>query len=91
LSTKEKIKKILEKSFSPIFFEVIDDSAKHKGHLGSQSGGGHYQVTLVSEKFLDESLINQHRMVNDALGGLIGNEIHALGLKTYSPNDWKKN
>jgi BolA protein len=66
--------------------EILDDSAKHAGH--SHGGGGHYTLTLVSEKFEGKSLLDQHRMVQDALRDLFPLEIHALALKTYAPSSW---
>ncbi len=41
----------------------------------------HFQVKVVAEQFAGKSLLQQHRMVYDALGGLM-NEIHALGIET---------
>ena len=54
-------------------------------------GGDHWQVIIVSPAFEGKGLIEQHRMVNDALKEQIGDQrIHALALKTYSPAQWDK-
>ncbi len=42
----------------------------------------HYEVTIVSEKFSDLSLIKQHKMVYDAIGEQMGKELHALKINT---------
>lgn len=85
------IEGILRERLKPSFLEVLDDSAKHAGHAGArQGGGGHYIVTVVAEAFVDKSLVEQHRMVNEALKELFGGGIHALALRTYSPTQWRE-
>jgi stress-induced morphogen len=46
----------------------------------------HYDVTVVSSAFGGKTLIQQHKMVYDALGGAVGAEVHALKLTTRVPN-----
>jgi acid stress-induced BolA-like protein IbaG/YrbA len=54
-------------------------------------GGDHWQVILVSSAFEGKGLIEQHRMVNDALKEPLADQrMHALSLKTYSPAQWEK-
>jgi BolA protein len=90
MSTPERIESILRDRFRPIHLELIDDSSRHAGHSGATSGGGHYAVLIVSDAFEGQTLIEQHRMVNDALRDLIGGEIHALSLKTIPPSRWRR-
>ncbi|UZQ53788.1 BolA family transcriptional regulator [Trichothermofontia sichuanensis B231] len=52
-------------------------------------GGDHYQVTVVSSQFAGKSLVQQHQMVYGALQQAMSSEaIHALALKTYTPETW---
>jgi acid stress-induced BolA-like protein IbaG/YrbA len=52
--------------------------------------GVHFEATVVSAAFIGKSLLQQHRMVYAALGGRMENEeIHALALKTYTPDAWQ--
>ena len=44
--------------------------------------GDHYSATVVSKSFEGKSKIEQHKMVYDSLKGKMGNELHALMLKT---------
>ena len=44
--------------------------------------GDHYSATVVSKSFLGKSKIEQHKMVYDSLKGKMGNELHALAIKT---------
>lgn len=80
---------VLTEKFHPLHLEILDESAKHAGHALAMEGG-HYVVTLVSEKFEGYSLLEQHRLVHDALRELLPEKIHALGLKTYTPSAWKR-
>jgi acid stress-induced BolA-like protein IbaG/YrbA len=48
--------------------------------------GVHFEATVISEAFTGKSLLQQHRLVYGALGGRMeSEEIHALALKTYTP------
>ena len=44
--------------------------------------GDHYSATVISKSFAGKSKIEQHKMVYDSLNGKMGNELHALMLKT---------
>jgi len=65
--------------------QIEDDSALHVGHVGAASGGGHYRVRLVSEKFSGLRLIERHRLVYDAVGDMMQAEIHALVITALAP------
>ncbi len=45
-------------------------------------GDDHFQALVEAPQFRGKSLVEQHRMVYDALEGLIGGAMHALALKT---------
>ena len=44
--------------------------------------GNHYSATVSSSQFSGKSKIEQHKMVYDSLKGKMGNELHALAIKT---------
>jgi acid stress-induced BolA-like protein IbaG/YrbA len=53
-------------------------------------GGDHYQVIVVSAAFAGLSLVKQHQMVYGAVrSAMDSNAIHALALKTYTPEAWQ--
>jgi len=86
----ERIDMIREKltaALSPEQLDIIDESHLHAGHPGARGGGGHFNVTIVSKSFKDESLLARHRMVYDALGDAMKNEIHALSIKANTPEE----
>ena len=49
----------------------------------------HFQALVVSSAFAGKSLIERHKLVYGTLGGRMGSEIHALSLKTLTPEEWK--
>ena len=87
-ATIERIESILKQDFEPLHLVLTDDSARHAGHAGARDGGGHFHVLIVSSRFEGQALVARHRLVNQALGEMIGAEIHALGLRTLAPSEW---
>ena len=81
------IRRSLTEAFKPCLLEIIDNSAAHAGHAGVRSGGGHYHVTIVAEAFEGKSLVQRHQMIYQALGDLMKQEIHALGINALSTSE----
>jgi len=82
-----EIKVRLERELSPSHIDIIDESHLHAGHAGAASGTGHFNVTVVSEKFSGQSPVQRHRLVYDAIGDLMQTEIHALGITARAPEE----
>ena len=74
------------RSLQPDSLDIVDDSAKHAGHAGAASGGGHYQLTIVSRQFAGKTPIARHRLIYQALGDLMQRQIHALAISAYTPD-----
>jgi BolA protein len=83
----EIIKDTLTSALQPKFIEVLDDSQAHAGHEGAKSGGGHFYLTIVSEEFENKSRIQRHQLIYKALGSMMQSDIHALGLKAFTPKE----
>ena len=49
--------------------------------------GVHFEATVVCDAFAGKLPLARHRMVNATLGALMGREIHALQLKTLTPEE----
>ena len=74
------------KSLSPVALDLQDESGQHAGHSGARpSGGSHWQLTIVSEAFRGKSAVARHRMVYEALGDLMKQDIHALRIEAFAP------
>ncbi len=52
--------------------------------------GRHFEATVVSTDFAGKSMLEQHRMVYATLGEKMGGDIHALSMKTYTPEQWER-
>ena len=50
----------------------------------------HFNLMVISDAFIDLSLIEQHKMIYALLDDMITKEIHALQLKTLTCEQWKK-
>lgn len=74
-------------ALEPERLEIIDDSAKHAGHEGAKSGGGHYRLLIVSTAFAGKSTVMRHRMIYEALGEMMRKEVHALSIQAHTPDE----
>ena len=57
-------------------------------HIELEGDGQHFYATIVSAEFTGLSMIKQHQRVYTALGDRMKAEVHALSMKTYSPEQW---
>ena len=57
-------------------------------HVEVRGDGAHFEAVIVSAEFAGLSRVRQHQLVYSALGERMRDEIHALSMKTYSPEEW---
>ena len=57
-------------------------------HVTVQGDGHHFEAVIVSPAFRGKSRVQQHQLVFGALGERMRAEIHALSMKTLTPEDW---
>ena len=70
--TKKEIETLIKESIPDAIITIED----------LRGDGDHYSATIISKSFQGKSKITQHKMVYDSLKGKMGNELHALMLKT---------
>ena len=74
---------------APVAVDLADDSADHAGHAEAlRHGGGHFSLTVVSEAFVGQSRVRRHQAVYALLSDLIPGQIHALQLRTLTPDEF---
>ena len=73
--TPEQVKSYIEKNL------VCD-------HVDVTGDGHHFEAVIVSSAFQGKSRVQQHQVVYRALGDRMREEIHALSMKTFTPEDW---
>ena len=74
----DRIQSLLEEGLPDCTARVIDD-------VGD---GEHFSAQVVSSAFDGKSLVQQHQLVYQALGSHMKSDIHALALRTYTPDKW---
>ncbi len=57
-------------------------------HVEVRGDGAHFEAVIVSPTFAGLNRVRQHQLVYAALGDRMRSEIHALSMKTYSPDEW---
>ncbi len=57
-------------------------------HLEVSGDGAHFEAVIVSPRFSGLTRVRQHQLVFAALGDRMREEIHALSMKTFSPDEW---
>jgi len=78
---------MIEKKIKDILKNKIKDS---KVFIQDMNGNqDHFSVMVISSEFENLSIINQHKMIYEALGTMVTNEIHALQIKTFTLEQWK--
>lgn len=82
------IERKLTEGLNPSRLNVIDDSARHAGHMGSRADGEtHFRIEVVSAAFAGKSRIERHRLVNALLAEELAGPVHALQLATMTPEE----
>jgi BolA protein len=85
--TVARMRERLQQALAPQELAIEDESAKHAGHEGAKSGGGHYRLRLVSHRFDGLSRQSRHRLVYDSLGEMMQREVHALSMVLLAPDE----
>ena len=74
--THESIQKSIEQGMATLHLSVTGD-------------GQHFEAIVVSEEFAGKSRVQRHQRVYQALGDRMREEIHALSMKTLTPQEWE--
>ena len=75
--TTDDVKKLVEKSISQPPVDVVDLTGT----------SDHFGIRVVSPDFAGKSLIQQHQMVHRSLGEHLTTTIHAVDIKTFTPDE----
>ena len=76
----DAVKALIESGIPDAKVEVVDTT-------GTKD---HFSAVVISDSFDGLNLVEQHQVVYKAVGDHMTREIHALQLKTYSPQQWEK-
>ncbi len=76
----QQVKEIIEKAL-PGAEVIVEDP---------MGDGDHLQAVVISNLFEGKKLLQQHQMVFTPLKAVFNENLHALALKTYTPEQWSK-
>lgn len=85
--TAQAIEAHLRAQLAPSMLEVIDESAAHMGHAGSNGTGWgtHFRVRIAAPGFTGQSRVAAHRLVYDAMRPFLEAGLHALAIEIQRP------
>ena len=86
MEVQTRIEKKLQIAFEPLFLQVQNESNQHNVPPGSES---HFKVVIVSQKFEQKSLLQQHQLINKVLAEDLAGPIHALSIQSKTPSQWQ--
>lgn len=88
MKVAEAIRTKLTDALAPARLTIIDESDRHAGHAGARpEGETHFQVTVVSSAFEGKSRLERQRMVYGVLAAELADRVHALTVKTMTPEE----
>jgi BolA family transcriptional regulator, general stress-responsive regulator len=86
MSVAEEMHALLTRAFAPTRLAIINDSAKHSGHMGDDgSGESHFTIEIEAAGFAPMNRLARQRAVIAALGDIVGQRVHAVAIKASVP------
>lgn len=85
-SRKNRIIEAISQAIDTSFLDVIDESYQHNVPENAQT---HFKVIVISQSFLDLSLVKRHQKINALLKNEFATGLHALALHTFTPDEWQ--
>jgi len=89
MDRRSHIETKLREALDAAHVDVADESHLHAGHPGAAGGGGHFRATIVSPRFEGLSRVARQRLVYQALAAEMQADIHALAMRTFTPEEWR--
>lgn len=89
MSVQESIVTKLKQQLSPLYLEVINESAQHAGHAHGATDS-HFLVVIVCSSFEGIRQVARHQKIYGALAELMDNPIHALAINSFSATEWQE-
>ena len=88
MSVALQIRDKLTAALSPVRLDVIDDSHRHEGHAGHDGRGeSHFRLLIVSDMFVGLSRLDRQRLVHEILASELQDRVHALSMRTLTPEE----
>ena len=88
---ERSIKTFILSAMDPNEIKAMIESGMSNVLVNVDGDGTHFDALIVSTEFEGKSLIERHKLVYGVLGDAMKERIHALSLKTFTPEQWEKN
>ncbi len=72
------IAELIQTGFEDAVVEVVSDDNTH------------FEALVVAREFSGKRPLARHQLVYQTLGSLVGNEIHALSIRAFTPDEWQQ-
>lgn len=79
------INDLLVDALAPVHLDILNESHMHNVPANSET---HFKVIVVSDGFVDQSLVQRHRSINKLLADQLAGPVHALSLHTHTAQEW---
>ncbi len=73
-----EVTRLIEAGFDNAIVHVLSDDNTH------------YEAVVVASEFEGQRPLKRHQLVYSTLGELVGNEIHALSIRAFTPGEWQQ-
>ncbi|KAH9949564.1 bola-like protein [Amylocystis lapponica] len=85
----------LTSTLAPALLTISNDSWQHRHHAAMRTAGGgngetHFSIEVVSDAFKGKSTMQRHRLIYATLSEELAQGLHALSLKTKTPEELQK-
>jgi BolA protein len=88
MTVADTIRRKLADAFTPVRLDIRDESHRHAGHAGARAEGEtHFSVEIVAPVFAGKSRVERQRLVHAVLADELRLRVHALALRTLTPDE----
>ncbi len=87
---ERKFKTYIINSMDPKEIKAMIEAGMPGASVEVEGDGTHFEAVIVSKDFEGKTLLERHQEVYKVLGDAMKERIHALSLKTYTPEQWEK-
>jgi len=70
--------------------EIIEAALSCSHAMLTSEDNVHFEAVVVAPAFVGKKPIQRHQMVYSTLGAAVGNEIHALSLEVFTPDEYAR-
>ena len=85
---ERETKTIILNGMDPKEIQTMIENGMSALSVNVEGDGTHFEAVIVSEEFDGKTLLERHQLVYKVLGDAMKDRIHALSLKTYTPEQW---